>query len=109
MNKIEELRARIRSDYQEVIQPFLKQEPRNIIRQAYELAHYNTIAEMFESVEEGNGWFNDTVIDNIINYQGNIFTKIYRLLCSSDMRPEFYNFFELKDFIFIVNYAFLIE
>ena len=105
MSKIEELQARIRLDYKEVRLPFLKLEPRDIIMHAYELAHYNEIADMFENLEEDNDWFDDIVIGNIINYQGNVFVKIYQSWL--DYRhPEYYNFFAIEDLIDIVKSEF---
>ena len=105
MNKIKELQARAALDYKELISPFLKLEPKEIINHAYELAHYNEIDDLFEKLGVDNDWFDDVVIDNLINYQGNIFVRIYRSWMHYT-HSENYNFFTLEDLIDIVSYAF---
>ena len=52
-----------------------KTKTKEIINHAYELAHYNEIADLFENLVS-NDWFDDIVIDNLINYQGNILVKL---------------------------------
>jgi len=105
MSKIKELQAKIRSDYEELIAPFLKLKPKEIINHAYELAHYNEIADLFENLDVDSDWFDDTVIDNLINYQGNILIRIYRSWMNY-AHPENYNFFTFEGLIDIIRYEF---
>ena len=105
MSKIKELQIKSKSDYKELIAPFLELEPRIIIMHAYELAHYNEIADLFDNLDEDNDWFSDIVIEGLINYQGNILVRIYRSWLNYT-HPERYNFFCFEDLIDIVRYEF---
>ena len=103
--KLEKVLERIAKDYKPLIQEYLTKQPIDIINDAYRLAHYNEIADFFDSIDNEYPPFDEEIFDNILKYKGNVILKVWESWLDYS-HPERFNFFCYEDLADIISWEF---
>jgi len=105
---IQRVKERFEKDYDELIADELKGTKEYLIRNAYEIAHYNeiryTICDCIDDEDEME-YFNFKELNSILNYQGNVVLHVYQDW-QNYTHPEIYNFFCFETLIDVIKTAF---
>ena len=93
---------KLRDDYTEIVKELLTKDKIKIIDNAYAIAHYNEIVDMFDGIDEDSGLWDEELFNAILNTKGNVILKVWNGWLNYN-HPEYYNFFNYEDLIDIIN------
>lgn len=110
-NTLTQVLTKIENDYNDIQKEYQAKTKRQIIQDAYRLAHYNEVADFFDYIEvddyedETDLPFSITAFENIAKFTGNAIKQIVDSFMDYS-HPERYNFFEYECLLDIIEYAF---
>ena len=104
--KYEKVLDKLEEDYSSIVRDLLTKDKIDIINNAYAIAHYNEIVDVFDGLDEYSCLWDEELFDKILNTKENILIKVWDSWLNYS-HPERYNFFCYEDLIDIIEYAIL--